>query len=449
MLGKTNATVDGASNVEISELNSKITNCITEIPQDIKLEINSDNKAVAKAGTKYYIPNGANKFDVYTLPSDLIFNFSSNQNGSYFLSINSNGSAGWATVSEAASGTSTDATTSFYYRTNENKIKYQNNTSTTVIYSFPLAIVDVVNGVGTIKQVFNGFGYIGSTTYALPGVKGLIPDGRNTDGSLKNIEFTVDKIITCTSTTPMNFYFVITPYSLTSGNGYMVSTSGYTTSETPPNTNRWFKPSENMYYFNRNGVWGVDKQVHLGFGVNTANAITSFTPKLPFRAVDYNDFNQEVSKLNSNTPTGSVLPFAGSTAPSGFLICDGSAISRTTYANLFNVIGTTYGTGNGSTTFNLPNYSNARFITNSTVSVIGTGALGLTTGSTVDYALSYSQQSALKHRATAGGVELPQTSSASFGNASDNLLGVSTDPTKSGLIGTASLASSCKFIIKY
>lgn len=53
-------------------------------------------------------------------------------------------------------------------------------------------------------------------------------------------------------------------------------------------------------------------------------------------------------------PTGLTSPYAGSTAPSGWLICDGSAISRTTYAALFAIVGTTYGIGNGSTTFNLP-----------------------------------------------------------------------------------------------
>lgn len=52
--------------------------------------------------------------------------------------------------------------------------------------------------------------------------------------------------------------------------------------------------------------------------------------------------------------TGVVLPFAGSAAPSGFLLCAGQAVSRTTYAALFAIIGTTYGGGNGSTTFNLP-----------------------------------------------------------------------------------------------
>ena len=52
--------------------------------------------------------------------------------------------------------------------------------------------------------------------------------------------------------------------------------------------------------------------------------------------------------------TGTVLPFAGSTSPSGWLLCYGQAVSRTTYANLFAVIGTTYGVGDGSTTFTLP-----------------------------------------------------------------------------------------------
>ena len=54
------------------------------------------------------------------------------------------------------------------------------------------------------------------------------------------------------------------------------------------------------------------------------------------------------------TPTGAVLAYAGATIPAGFLLCDGRAVSRTTYAALFGVIGTTYGSGDGTTTFNLP-----------------------------------------------------------------------------------------------
>ena len=55
-------------------------------------------------------------------------------------------------------------------------------------------------------------------------------------------------------------------------------------------------------------------------------------------------------------PVGTVLPSARSSIPSGFLLCDGSAVSRTTYATLFAAIGTAHGNGNGSTTFHLPDY---------------------------------------------------------------------------------------------
>ena len=57
---------------------------------------------------------------------------------------------------------------------------------------------------------------------------------------------------------------------------------------------------------------------------------------------------------NRTCPTGSIIMYGAATAPTGWLLCDGSAVSRTTYADLFAIIGTTFGVGNGSTTFNLP-----------------------------------------------------------------------------------------------
>jgi microcystin-dependent protein len=54
-------------------------------------------------------------------------------------------------------------------------------------------------------------------------------------------------------------------------------------------------------------------------------------------------------------PTGTINAYGGSSSPNGWLLCDGSAVSRTTYAALFAVLSTTYGVGDGSTTFNLPN----------------------------------------------------------------------------------------------
>lgn len=59
--------------------------------------------------------------------------------------------------------------------------------------------------------------------------------------------------------------------------------------------------------------------------------------------------------LPPSIPTGMILPFAGTSVPEGFLVCNGSNVSRSTYAALFAAIGTKYGAGDGSTTFTLPN----------------------------------------------------------------------------------------------
>ena len=61
-------------------------------------------------------------------------------------------------------------------------------------------------------------------------------------------------------------------------------------------------------------------------------------------------------KVADTLPLGAIVLFGGTNAPTGWLICDGSAISRTTYSKLFSAIGTTFGEGDGITTFNLPNY---------------------------------------------------------------------------------------------
>jgi len=60
--------------------------------------------------------------------------------------------------------------------------------------------------------------------------------------------------------------------------------------------------------------------------------------------------------VSSLAPTAAVLPYAATVAPDGWLLCDGSAVSRDTYAGLFAAIGTSYGSGDGSTSFNLPDY---------------------------------------------------------------------------------------------
>jgi microcystin-dependent protein len=88
------------------------------------------------------------------------------------------------------------------------------------------------------------------------------------------------------------------------------------------------------------------------------NSITS--AKLQNNVITNEKLASDVSALlallsNTSVPTGTILPFGGSVAPANAVLCDGSAVSRTTYAKLFSVIGTTYGVGDGSTTFHVPN----------------------------------------------------------------------------------------------
>lgn len=81
--------------------------------------------------------------------------------------------------------------------------------------------------------------------------------------------------------------------------------------------------------------------------------------------MSYNKVNQTTGSLEqiagsqvnivyADAPLGAIIPYGGTTIPEGWFECDGSAVSRTTYADLFVVIGTKFGPGDGSTTFNLP-----------------------------------------------------------------------------------------------
>jgi microcystin-dependent protein len=78
--------------------------------------------------------------------------------------------------------------------------------------------------------------------------------------------------------------------------------------------------------------------------------------------------------------TGIIIPWTNSIAPSGFLECNGQTISRSTFAALFAVIGTTYGSGNGSTTFDLPNLSDSVVLSRSpTKALASTGGANTVT----------------------------------------------------------------------
>ena len=92
--------------------------------------------------------------------------------------------------------------------------------------------------------------------------------------------------------------------------------------------------------------------IFIQLGATNGNSIWLLTPISVFTIgitpIKFTQF------LLPTEPTGVIKMYGSSTPPSGYLLCDGAAVSRTTYANLFDVIGTTFGVGDGSTTFNVP-----------------------------------------------------------------------------------------------
>lgn len=92
--------------------------------------------------------------------------------------------------------------------------------------------------------------------------------------------------------------------------------------------------------------------------LNTDGTAASPVPTLNHHATQHGNIGDAITAIEtyvlSLIPPGTIWAYGGSVAPTGWLLCDGSAVSRTTYANLFAVTGTANGAGDGSTTFNLP-----------------------------------------------------------------------------------------------
>ena len=251
----------------------QITNCITEIPQDIKLELN-DGTLTLKAGSKLYVPNGVGVFDAVTIESDRTI--TRNIDGSYFVTANNSDGLNITAAGNVSSGTNPTPTTyNLQYNTTDNKIRrYGSSTDSYTEDSLPVAKVTVSNSaISSIDQVFNGFGYIGSTVFALPDVKGLIPNGRNADGSLKSVEFILPSVIVSTLTGSNRTMVAI---SQTAGKNYFLYRG--------TNSICKYDEAKNINIdTSKNEQWNV-----LVVGSTTGD-ITSLEVKQPLHAVDRND----------------------------------------------------------------------------------------------------------------------------------------------------------------
>lgn len=292
----------------ISNWSSNVTNCIINIPQDIKLELNA-GVLTLKAGSKVWIPDGFEqdgttpKFYQRTIENDIVNSAPyTNVSGKTMLFLVSSTTMRDLNIDACYSGGSEPPTTYYnrmWFDTTNNLVKEQPNGWISG-RSLPIAILnsDGSNFI-SIDQVFNGFGYIGSTVFALPGVKGLIPDGRNADGTLKNIEFSLSTVKTSTlqyDSEQMWSFANSTGTILgdTIGSGqtiYFIKnlknmyslgiTSGYS---------KCYVEETNKWYQNANtSTWTETKMCPFAHTRSSSLKITKFNSKTDFHAVDYND----------------------------------------------------------------------------------------------------------------------------------------------------------------
>lgn len=310
-----------------------ISNCITEIPQDIKLELNNGTLTL-KAGSKVYVPNGSGVFDAVTTTADT----SATRTDSQVCMVwrYPSGSLGIFPIQLFYSGATapTQYQFMFWYDTTNRLCKYTSDSGSTWTagMSLPICVVETDGTkISAIKQVFNGFGYIGSTIFALPGVKYLEPNGTNADGTLKNIERTLSAVRYMNMESWMagrtNAPLTLDPvYGVT---GMDINPTDWGTVNKLSDIVRpsyyacYYCLEDNLvHYFNGSGVEGIAQRAFIGsFNVDSNNKIISFTPKTVFHAMDYGDFHHNVSKvLDAVYPVGSVYITTSNTNPMATLI---------------------------------------------------------------------------------------------------------------------------------
>lgn len=285
---------------------SNITNCITKIPQDIKLEISTDGRLVFKTGSKVYIPNGFNedgskKFDTVIFTNDAIGGYDTTINHLMCFIDFARQHIFMTNTIFVYSGTTepTDVIGAnsriFWYDTNANIVKmYAPNETTYTPVSLPLAIVTRPDeNTFEIKQVFNGFGYIGKSVYILPGTEVLIPNGRNNDATLKNIVYNPE---TPQINTLDDDQAAGTKSLLVMNIGMNWSSGGFEevdklSLDTAITSRRYYvKPENKMYWF---VLGNFSEQITASVGElqYDGTRITSLTYKLPIRLPDIQDYS--------------------------------------------------------------------------------------------------------------------------------------------------------------
>ena len=280
---------------------SQITNCITEIPQRVKLEL-ADGVLTLKAGSEVIMPNGFEedgvtpKFDYIEINEDRTYEIKNSPalTSTYTVSYTpQHDRLNGGPLSVNVSGSNVTLSTTdydLYYNTSENTYGCFLKGELVEYRSFPVGIIKIVNGVITsIDQIFNGMGYIGSIVWVDKGVKGLAPYGRNEDGTLSNIEYTT-KVLTVKQITNQSSLFSINLDGTL--REYYLPFVHETVIEPIVDTHCfWYNPDSNEWNYHTPDTknWAKFKHIPMGTATLENGAIKTFDTKQPFRAINYSD----------------------------------------------------------------------------------------------------------------------------------------------------------------
>lgn len=244
---------------------TQIGNCVVEIPNNLGFSI-SNNTLTLHSGSNVFIPNGAGVFTKLTLTN----NVSNSGNTMNSFAITDGSTLLWTNkVSSGGTAPTSPSNGQIWYDTANNIVKRYNNGSWVGGFSLPVAVLNrnaTTSSAISDVEAFDGFGYIGSTVFVLPDVVGLIANGRNPNGTLKNTRVKTTNVLTGTYTGTNDVYF---GFSSSTGSVYFQSMSNY------------------VYSFKDNYTnWSA---VVLGSFSSAAGVFSNYKPKCTAAITDYNE----------------------------------------------------------------------------------------------------------------------------------------------------------------
>ena len=279
------------------------TNCLTKIPQDIKLEL-TEGVLILKSGSKIYVPNGLQedginkKFNEIIVGEDIqLVTSAPDSHRMFFLQIDINNSitGQWNFGDGQKVDSGDEPEISLYgvwYDISNNIIKISTDGSswnTDVKLSLPIciAVSDSSNNFVSFDQVFNGFGYLGNTWYVLPGVNVLIPNGFDSNKNYNNVNLTISDVRIYTSTIDKSGYLVIQETNVVSD-----IIKDIQTREEAKENGYYYIINENKHYYYFNNMWNPILRANVGkISYNETGGVISFNPQNVFQAVSKNDTN--------------------------------------------------------------------------------------------------------------------------------------------------------------